>query len=104
MCSLMRPTAWAASVTNSLMLFTTLDIRDITSDAADAAMVRAILQMAEAFGMDTVAEGVETAAQLDFLQTHGCSYAQGHYFSEAVPYAEFSTYARVASKNGVGGN
>lgn len=79
-------------------------VRDITSDAADAAMVRAILQMAEAFGMDTVAEGVETAAQLDFLQTHGCSYAQGHYFSEAVPYAEFSTYARVASKNGVGGN
>lgn len=77
-------------------------VRDITSDAADAAMVRAILQMAEAFGMDTVAEGVETSEQLDFLQTHGCSYAQGHFFSKAMPYAEFSTYAREVSQNGVG--
>lgn len=73
-------------------------VRDITSDTADAAMVRAILQMAEAFGMDTVAEGVETSEQLDFLQTHGCNYAQGHFFSEAIPYAEFSIYARDAAK------
>lgn len=79
-------------------------VRDITSDAADAAMVRAILQMAEAFGMDTVAEGVETAEQLAFLQTHGCSYAQGHFFSKAIPYPEFSTYARDVSQNGVDGN
>jgi EAL domain-containing protein (putative c-di-GMP-specific phosphodiesterase class I) len=80
-------------------------VRDITSDATDAAMVRAILQMAEAFGMKTVAEGVETTEQLAFLQAHGCTYAQGYLFSQPMPYPEFSAYARnhapeVLSLNG----
>lgn len=64
-------------------------VRDITTDAADAAMVRAILQMAEAFGMQTVAEGVETKEQLAFLQHHGCNFAQGYLFGEPMPFSEF---------------
>jgi len=69
-------------------------VRDITTDVTDAAMVRAILQMAEAFGMKTVAEGVETPEQLAFLQAHGCTYAQGYLFSQPMPYSDFSVYAR----------
>jgi two-component system CheB/CheR fusion protein len=65
-------------------------IRDITSDPTDAAMVKAILQMATAFGMRTVAEGVETPEQLAFLQAYGCHYAQGFLFSKPVPYADFA--------------
>ena len=68
-------------------------VRDITADSTDAAMVRAILQMAEAFNMKTVAEGVETPEQLAFLQAHGCTYAQGYLFSEPMPYPEFALYA-----------
>ncbi|MDP1524580.1 MAG: EAL domain-containing protein [Rhodocyclaceae bacterium] len=69
-------------------------VRDITTDPTDAAMIRAILQMASAFGMETVAEGVETPEQLAFLQEHGCNYAQGFLFSKAVPYPEFVRYAQ----------
>ena len=64
-------------------------VHDIATDPADAAMIRAMLQMAAAFGLETVAEGVETAEQLDFLRTHGCTYAQGHLFGKATPLAEF---------------
>jgi EAL domain-containing protein (putative c-di-GMP-specific phosphodiesterase class I) len=55
-------------------------------------MIRAILQMADAFGMKTVAEGVETEEQLAFLQEHGCDFAQGFLFSQAVPFADFSQF------------
>ena len=69
-------------------------VHDITSDPTDAAMVRAILQMASAFGMETVAEGVETPEQLAFLKENGCTYAQGFLFSKAVPFPEFMAFAR----------
>lgn len=72
-------------------------VQDITTDEMDAAMVRAIIQMANAFGLKTVAEGVETLEQLEFLKTNGCESAQGFLFSRAVPFAEF---VALASRNG----
>ena len=65
-------------------------VRDIATDPADAAMIRAMLQMAKAFGLETVAEGVETAEQLAFLQANGCTYAQGYLFGRAVSLADFA--------------
>ena len=65
-------------------------VRDIATDPADAAMIRAMLQMANAFGLETVAEGVETAEQLAFLRANGCTYAQGYHFGKAVPLSDFS--------------
>jgi len=67
-------------------------VRDITSDPADAATTRAILQIAEAFGIEVVAEGVETPEQLAFLRDHGCRYAQGFLFSEPLQPGEFSEF------------
>ena len=75
-------------------------VRDVTSDPTDAAMVRAILQMADAFGMSTVAEGVETPEQLAFLREHGCNYAQGFLFSKPMPFADFSTFAQEFVSSG----
>ena len=49
--------------------------------------------MADAFGMTTVPEGVETEEQLAFLQQHGCDYAQGYLFSRPVPYPDFTTFS-----------
>ena len=74
-------------------------VRDIISDPTDAAMVRAILQMANAFGMKTVAEGVETSEQLEFLREHGCNFAQGFLFSKPVPFEGFSTFANDLARN-----
>jgi diguanylate cyclase (GGDEF)-like protein/PAS domain S-box-containing protein len=50
-------------------------------------MVRAIAAIAHNMGMDVVAEGVETAEQLEWLRAVGCEYAQGFYFSRPVDVA-----------------
>jgi EAL domain-containing protein (putative c-di-GMP-specific phosphodiesterase class I) len=52
-----------------------------------AEMVRAIAAIAHNMGMDVVAEGVETAEQLEWLRAIGCEYAQGFYFSRPVDFA-----------------
>jgi diguanylate cyclase (GGDEF)-like protein len=54
-------------------------------DAQDTAIVGATIALAEALGMETVAEGVEDPDQLGFLRRLGCSRAQGYYFSRPVP-------------------
>lgn len=53
------------------------------------AIVELILGMAETLDLVTVAEGVETAAQIDFLKRRGCTIAQGYYFSPPVSAEEF---------------
>ncbi len=60
-------------------------VRDIITDPADAVMVRTIIDMARNFGLHVIAEGVETAEQLDFLKLHGCGAYQGYLFSKPVP-------------------
>ena len=46
--------------------------------------------MARSLNLHVVAEGVETAEHVEFFRAHGCSVVQGHYFSPAVPAAEFA--------------
>ena len=50
-------------------------------------MVSAIVGLAHNFGMEVVAEGVETAEQLACVRRLGCDYAQGFYFSKAIEAA-----------------
>jgi diguanylate cyclase (GGDEF)-like protein len=60
-------------------------VRDVTEDASDGAIVRTIIALARHLHLDVVAEGVETLAQLEFMRANNCRYAQGFYFSPAVP-------------------
>ena len=53
-------------------------IRDIDSDPNDAAIVKAILSMAQHIGLKVIAEGVEKREQLQFLREAECSYYQGY--------------------------
>ena len=62
--------------------------RNITQDAGDAAITRAIVAMAHSFGMTVMAEGVETVAQLEFLRGLDCEEFQGYLFSKPVPADE----------------
>ncbi|HAU57469.1 MAG TPA: diguanylate phosphodiesterase, partial [Comamonadaceae bacterium] len=64
-------------------------VRDITDDPEDRAIVSAIISMADSLGMQTIAEGVETAGQLAFLQAQGCTEVQGYYYSRPVPAGQF---------------
>jgi EAL domain-containing protein (putative c-di-GMP-specific phosphodiesterase class I) len=59
-------------------------VRDLTTDAADAAIINAIIAMAHSLGIRVVAEGVETAAQQDYLRQRRCDQAQGFHYSQAV--------------------
>ena len=65
-------------------------IRDVTSDSNDAAIVRAIIAMCQSLGMQVIAEGVETQAQLDFLKDSGCSRYQGYLFGRPMPIEELA--------------
>jgi diguanylate cyclase (GGDEF)-like protein len=64
-------------------------VRDLVTDPNDAAIVETILSMAQRFGLQVVAEGVETAEQLVYLEAHRCRYFQGFYFSRPLEPAAF---------------
>jgi diguanylate cyclase (GGDEF)-like protein/PAS domain S-box-containing protein len=59
-------------------------VRDMVNDANDAAIVRAILAMAQSMRIPVCAEGVENDEQLDFLLEHNCEFAQGYLFGRPM--------------------
>jgi EAL domain-containing protein (putative c-di-GMP-specific phosphodiesterase class I) len=63
-------------------------IKDVTTSADGAAIVRATIGLALELGIEVVAEGVETASQRNFLISAGCRLAQGFYFGKPAPEAE----------------
>jgi diguanylate cyclase (GGDEF)-like protein/PAS domain S-box-containing protein len=65
-------------------------IRNVDVDMENAAVVRAILYLARTFGLDAIAEGVETKTQFDFLKRSGCPAVQGYLFGKPMSAAEFS--------------
>jgi diguanylate cyclase (GGDEF)-like protein/PAS domain S-box-containing protein len=70
-------------------------VRDIGTDPDDQAIVTAIIQMAHSLGMTTIAEGVETAEQLDFLRARGCDQVQGYHFSRPLLPDHFEAFVRA---------
>lgn len=54
-------------------------------DPENTAIVRAIIGLAGALGLEVVAEGVETAEQMSWSQALGCEFGQGYYFAKPLP-------------------
>jgi diguanylate cyclase (GGDEF)-like protein/PAS domain S-box-containing protein len=77
-------------------------ISNVDADPGDAAIVKAILGLAEALGLEVVAEGVETSQQLAFLRNHGCVLAQGYLFGRPTPDQEELQHYLTSSCNGSG--
>ncbi len=67
-------------------------VADLLTDTEDGAIVRAIVQMAQALELVTVAEGVESEAVARRLAELGCGEAQGYWFARPLPAAEFAAF------------
>jgi diguanylate cyclase (GGDEF)-like protein/PAS domain S-box-containing protein len=79
-------------------------VHDIHVDPDDQAIVVAIIQLARGLGVRTLAEGVETAEQRDFLLEHGCTEIQGYHLSQPLAAPQFAPFVQQhqASGRGVG--
>jgi diguanylate cyclase (GGDEF)-like protein/PAS domain S-box-containing protein len=69
-------------------------VSGLPGDPGSAAIVRATIGLAREFGIEIIAEGVETAAQLEFLVGAGCRCIQGFYFSRPVPAGQATRLLR----------
>lgn len=67
-------------------------VRDLASDPDDAAIVRAIVQMARSLNLKTIAEGVETEDMRHMLRVFQCDEAQGYLFARPLPADEFARF------------
>jgi diguanylate cyclase (GGDEF)-like protein/PAS domain S-box-containing protein len=61
-----------------------LFVRDVLTDPSDASIASTIVKLAQSLGLSVIAEGVETAAQRDFLADHDCTTYQGYLFSRPL--------------------
>jgi diguanylate cyclase (GGDEF)-like protein/PAS domain S-box-containing protein len=71
---------------------------DVSTDEGAAAITRTIIAMAKALNMTTVAEGVETKAQLDLLVASGCDLVQGYFTGRPMPHREITALLDTTSK------
>ncbi|TYC56447.1 bifunctional diguanylate cyclase/phosphodiesterase [Rhodobacterales bacterium] len=67
-------------------------VSDMNGNAEAEAILVSIIQLGKALGMTIVAEGIETADQVDFLQSHGCHRLQGYYISKPLSEARLKTF------------
>lgn len=71
-------------------------VEEIDFNRKDAAIAQTIVQLAENLEITTVAEGVETEAQLKLLKQMGCAKFQGYYFSKPMPVSEINRLIGLA--------
>ncbi len=67
-------------------------VKDILTDANDAAIARTIVGLAQSLGLDVIAEGVETQAQRAFLAQQGCHSYQGYLFCRPLPIEQLEKF------------
>lgn len=73
-------------------------VSQLPDSANDAAVAQAIIALAQSLNINVVAEGVETATQLDFLRARSCDVAQGFHLGKPVPFEQFSVQGYHFSK------
>ena len=72
-------------------------VKDLPQNTNDAAISKTIIQMAKSLNFEVVAEGVETAEQLQFLTENGCQLIQGYYFYKPLSFEALMTALNIHS-------
>lgn len=72
-------------------------MQDVRGAGGDHSLITAIVNIAGSLSLNSIAEGVETEAQLEFLCSHGCPEAQGFLFSRAVPASDIDGLLQAQS-------
>lgn len=80
-------------------------VQGMATDADDLAIVRAVVDLSRQFGLDVVAEGVESELTLELLEAIGCGIGQGFLFSRPLPYERLEAWfaARTEATSGAAG-
>lgn len=73
-------------------------VRDITVDADDAAIAKAVIALAHSLKLAVIAEGVETIEQLEFLRAQNCNMMQGYYLSRPLPVGKLESFMRESKQ------
>ncbi|MDA0665006.1 MAG: GGDEF domain-containing response regulator, partial [Proteobacteria bacterium] len=77
-------------------------VAGIVIDNDDAEIARTVIQLGKSMGLEVIAEGVETSAQLNLLRDYGCEQIQGYYYSRALPAEAFySWYVRQKTRRAI---
>lgn len=69
-------------------------IRTLSKDQGSKVLVKAIIGLAHNLGMKVIAEGVETAADAEYLRSQGCEYIQGYFFSKPLAFEAASEFVQ----------
>jgi len=77
-------------------------VRELPDDREDQAIIDAILALSRTLELTVVAEGVETAAQEDFLRTHGCDEIQGYFYCRPIEAATVPGYVARRAQDAAG--
>jgi diguanylate cyclase (GGDEF)-like protein/PAS domain S-box-containing protein len=75
-------------------------VKDIETDANDAAICTATIALGHSLGLELVAEGVETAEQQNFLASLNCDTLQGYLYSKPMPFEQTLAYLKADRLNG----
>jgi diguanylate cyclase (GGDEF)-like protein len=77
-------------------------VNEITTDSYGAAIARTIITLADNLNLHSVAEGIETTEQLDFLRANGCGIGQGYLIARPMPANELPAKVNQLNSTGIG--
>jgi EAL domain-containing protein (putative c-di-GMP-specific phosphodiesterase class I) len=76
-------------------------VNGLGRDIEDTAIVHAVIAFARALNLRVIAEGIETAEQLNYLKSLGCDWGQGYYFSPPLPAEQLAPLFELTYDTGV---